>query len=580
MELFRYPALLAWLTAAFAALVFFRSRAEEKRRALARLVLGPAAERLDSAPGAGRRGLRDFFFLAALGLAVAAAAGPQWGVELSPVTDLKGNIVIAVDTSLSMAARDLKPSRLENARLLLGAIAEQFADYRIGVAAFAGQAYIQCPLTTDQEAITYFATALKPGMLPVQGTDFPAAIRTALGMLARYSGQKVMVLITDGESHSKELDAALASAAEQNLKIFTIGIGTPDGELVPMTDSYGNTMEYKKDSNGKTVVSRLDENTLMKIARQTGAAYLRYTGPDEAAQEIRKAIDSLDLEKARGRGRANFKNRYQWPLALALTLLLLELTLMEKGWRFSLKLPGFLRRKFFPGAALLLFACLGRLSAAQPDALARKGNSAYAKEDWAAASEYYSKAAQTAPEDKRFNFNLGAAYYRLEDYPKAAEAFEAGAAGPKLAARAGFNRANALLKSNDLPGAISGYRGVLKLDPSDENAKFNLQKALEMKKESKNNCKDPKEDKKDKDQKKKEGDDKKDKKGGGGGDQDKQKQDAQKEQERRKAEAKEKSRQILEMMKEKEKEAARGNKSALQTLQKGKPPPQPKAEDW
>jgi len=578
MELFLYPVTLFWLAAAFAGLVFFRFRAEEKRRALTRLVLGPAIGSLDAAPGARRRGLRDFLALTALALTAAAAAGPQWGVELAPVMDLKGNIVIAVDTSLSMGARDLKPSRLENARLLLGAIAEQFADYRIGVAAFAGQAYIQCPLTTDQEAITYFATSLSPGMLPAQGTNFAEAISTALGMLARYGGQKVLVLITDGESHSPDLNAALDAAVGQNLKIFTIGIGTPDGELIPMTDSYGNTMEYKKDSKGKTVVSRLDESTLMKIASRTGAAYLRYTGPDEAAQEIRKTIDSLDLEKTRGKGRANFKNRFQWPLVLALTLLLIELTLMEKGWNFSLKIPGFLRRKIFPGAAVLLFACLAPLSAAQPDALGRKGNSAYAKEDWATASEYYLQAAQKAPQDKRFSFNLGTAYYRLEDYASAGEAFEAGAAGdPKLAARAGYNRANAQLRSGDLPGAITGYRGVLRLDPTDENAKFNLQKALEMRRDNKNSCKDPKEDKKDK---KKDGEDKKDKKGGGGDEQEKKKQAAQKEAEQRKAEAKEKSRQILEMMKEKEKEAARGNEAAMRALQKNKPPPQPTMEDW
>ncbi len=583
MELFRYPLVLAGLAAAFAALVVFRFKAEERRRALARLVLGPGADALDLAPGARRRGLREFFMLAALGLGFAAAAGPQWGVELEPVSDLKGNVLIAVDTSLSMAARDLKPSRLENARLLLGAVAEQFADYRIGVVAFAGQAYVQCPLTTDQEAITYFATALHPGMLPAQGTDLAAAIRTSLGMLSRYGGQKVLVLITDGENHSQDLPAALDAAAAQNLKIFTVGIGTPDGELIPMNDSLGNTMEYKKDGAGKTVVSRLDETALMKIAGRTGAAYLRYTGPDEAAVEIRKAIDSLDMEKTKGRGRANLKNRYQWPLAMALLLLLIELTLMEKGWSFSLKMPGFLRRKLFPGAAALAlaFACLPALHAAQPAALARKGNSAYSKEDWPKAFEYYSQAAQKAPEDKRFAFNLGTAYYRMEDYAKAAEAFDAGAAGPKLAARARYNQANALFKSSDLPGAISGYRGALRLDPSDENAKFNLQKALEQQKENKNSCKNPKDDKKDKDQdKKKDGQDKKDNKGGGDGDKDKNKSDAQKEAEKRKAEAKEKSRQILEMMKQKEKEAARGNEAALRALQKGKPPPPISTEDW
>jgi len=582
MELLRYPATLFWLTAALAALVFFRFRAEEKRRAVALLVFGPAAARFDSAPGAARRLLRDLFMLAALGAAFLAAAGPQWGVELMPVTDLKGNVVIAVDTSLSMGARDLKPSRLENARLLLSSIAEKFADYRIGVVAFSGQAYVQCPLTTDQEAISYFSSALSPGMLPAPGTDFAEAIETVSTMLSRYGGQKVMVLITDGEDYSSALDLALKAAAEQNLKIFTIGIGTPDGELIPMNDSLGNTLEYKKDKDGKTVVSRMNESTLMKVASATGAAYLRYTGPDAAAGEIRRAIDSLELEKTKGKGGTRFKNRYQWPLALALLLLLIELLLMEKGFSFTFPKFRFFRGKF-PGAAALLLALAGALNAAQSDSLARKGNSAYKQDDWPKSFEYYSRALEKAPEDKRLNFNLGNSHFRMEEYSKAAESYETSSGDPKLAARAHYNRGNALFMDGNIPGAIDSYRAALKLDPKDVNAKFNLQKALEDQK-NKNQCQDPKEDKKDKDKqqdKKKGGGKDKDKKEGGSGDKDKQEQQKQ-EQERKKAEARERARQILEMMKEKEKEAARkeGAAQRLEMLQRGKPPPQPRQEDW
>ena len=308
MELFRYPLALAWLTAAFAALVFFRFKAEERRLEVARRLLGPSFERFIPGPAARLRRLRGLLYFTALALLALAAAGPQWGVELSPITDLKGNVVIAMDTSLSMGARDLKPDRLSNARLLLGAIAREFAEYRIGVVAFAGEAFVQCPLTTDQDAISYFASGLKPGMLPAQGTDFSEAIETTLGVLSRYGGQKVMVLITDGEDHSTGLDTALKAAVEQNLKIFTIGVGSPDGELVPMTDSAGNTMEYKKDKAGKTVVSRMDEAQLMKIASRTGAAYLRYTDPDSAAGAVRSSVSALDLQKSKGKGRSSFKN--------------------------------------------------------------------------------------------------------------------------------------------------------------------------------------------------------------------------------------------------------------------------------
>jgi len=586
MELFRYPLTLAWLTAAFAALVFFRFKAEESRLAAARRLLGPAFDRMNSGPEAARRRLRGLLNFAALALLAIAAAGPQWGVELSPVTDLKGNVVIAMDTSLSMGARDLKPDRLSNARLLLGAIARKFSDYRIGVVAFAGDAYIQCPLTTDEDAISYFASGLKPGMLPVQGTDFSEAIETVLGMLSRYGGQKVMVLVTDGEDHSASLDTTLKAAKEQNLRIFTIGIGSAEGDLVPMTDSAGNTLEYKKDKSGKTVVSRMDETTLMKIASQTGAAYLRYTDPDSAAEAVHSAVAALDLEKSKGKGRSGFKNRYQWPLAMALVLLLIELMVMEKGFRFKrpeFKWPAFRLPRFKGGAAaLLLLAAAANLQAAGPAADARKGASAYGKKDWPAAVEFYSRAMQKDPADKKLNFNIGDAYYRLEDYAKAKEAFEQAAASKKVAPRANFNRGNALLKSGDTAGAIAAYRKTLSLDPRDENAKYNLQKALEQKK--KNSCPNPEEkkndDKKEQDKKKQGGgqEKKEEKPGGDKNDQEKEKQ---KEQEKKKEEARERSRQILEMMKEKEKADARNPEAIRQAAMKpGKPQPQDRLEDW
>ncbi|OGR64556.1 MAG: hypothetical protein A2X31_08355 [Elusimicrobia bacterium GWB2_63_22] len=578
MELFRYPLALVWLAAGFALLLLFRYKAEASRQAAACLIFGDSFERLTSGAPAARRRLRGILFITAVGLAALAAAGPQWGAELSPVTDLKGNIVIAVDVSLSMGARDFKPNRLANARLLLGAIAEKFADYRIGVVAFAGDAYVQCPLTTDLEAITYFSSSMTPGMLPSQGTDFSIAIDTVLNMLSRYGGQKVMVLITDGEDHSAGLDTALKTAAEQKLKIFTIGIGSPDGELVPMTDSAGNTMEYKKDRAGKTVVTRLDENTLIKIASKTGAAFLRYSGPDAAAEEVRGAVGALELEGSKGKGRASFKNRYQWPLAVALLLLLIELLLMEKGlkleFRFSRKAGG--RAAVFAAALLLASAA----SAAGGAAEARKGNSAYKKGDWPKASEHYSRAAAKAPADKRITFNQGDAYYRMEDYAKAGEAFEQAAASPKVAARAHYNRGNAAFKAGDLAGAIANYRKSLALAPDDENAKFNLQKALEQKK--KNSCSGGGKD--DKDKKDDKGSDKKDDKAGGEGkdkqqqDQQKKEQDKQKEQERKKNEAKEKSRQILEMMKEREKAAAQQQDAARRAP--GKPQTENRLEDW
>jgi tetratricopeptide (TPR) repeat protein len=251
---------------------------------------------------------------------------------------------------------------------------------------------------------------------------------------------------------------------------------------------------------------------------------------------------------------------------------------MEKGFRI----------KLFKGrgaAALLLLVTASCLEAAGPGAEARKGGSAYEKKDWPGAVEYYSRALEKAPADKRLNFNIGNAYYRQEDYGKAEEFFSQAAASPKVAARAHYNRGNSFFKNGDMAGAIAGYRKAITLNPDDENAKFNLQlalaKALEQKKN--NSCSKPadgdkKEDKKN--QKKKQGgQDKKEDKPGG--EKDSQEKEKQKEQEKKQAEARERSRQILEMIKEKEKAAARDPEATKQAVMKqGKPPPQARLEDW
>ena len=359
-------------------------------------------------------------------------------------------------------------------------------------------------------------------------------------------------------------------------------LGSPEGELVPMTDSAGNTLEYKKDKRGKTVVSKLDEAALVRIAAETGAAYLRYTDPDSAAEAVRSSVSALDLEKSKGKGRAGYKNRYQWPLALALLLLLIELLVMEKGFEFkrpSLRLP-----RFFRGAAALLLLA-GAAQAAGTGAEARKGNSAYGKKDYPKAVEHYSRAQAKAPKDRRLDFNIGNALYRAEEYDKAAEAYDKAAVSPKVAARASYNRGNAMFRKGDMAGAIAAYRQALDLAPGDKNAKFNLQKALEQKK--KNSCEQP-QDKKDpdkKDQDKKpgggEGDKKEQEPKDGESEQERQEKQKQQEQQKKKAEAQERSRQILEMMKEKEKAAARDPEAMKQAArQQGKPEPQSRLEDW
>lgn len=603
MELFRYPIHLIWLLAGFAALVFFYFRARATSAALAlRLMTAAQLRRLSGEPALERKALRDRLYLAALLLLAFAAAGPQWGMELAAVTDLQGNLVIAVDTSASMSAKDLKPSRLANAKLLINSLVDKFPDYRIGIVAFSGEAFVQCPLTTDTEALKYFLSNISTDMLPVPGTNLSAAVDAGAGMLKKYTGQKIVVLITDGEDHSGSLDMVLNNAAGQNLRIFTVGLGKAEGELIPEQDAAGTFKDYKKDQAGKTVVTKLDENTLINIARKTGAEYIRYGGdPEATAAEIHSTVGRIALSKSKGFGNSHYKNRFQFPLVLALLLLLIELMVMEKGFALprALKtLPD--RFKKTPGAALLLLgltlALAGTARSGEAENLARKGNGAYGKKDFPKAYECYNKALDIAPKTGKILFNRGDSYFRLEDYPKAAEDFEKAAESPKTASRASFNAGNAYYKLSDYPKAVDNYKKAILADPGDKNAKYNLQKALEqIKKQQQDKNKDKKDQKKQQDKKKRDEDKKKqDKKGGGKDDKDKkdkekdkekekekEKEDAQKkEEEKRKERAKQQADKLLELMKEKEKSSGQKEMINARFMNKAQRKEPPGGKDW
>lgn len=560
MDLFRYPGLFAWLALAVAALFFFRLAQDKVRAELLARLARTGLERLVPAEELARTRRRDNLLLAVFALLALSLAGPQWGVELEPVGELSGNVMIAVDTSRSMDARDVKPSRLENAKLMLKALAEDLSSYRIGIVAFSGEAFVQCPLTTDTEAIKHFANALSTRMLMTQGTEIAGAVETAAAALERYPGEKTLILITDGEDFSEYnfagyVDRAIERARAAGLRVFAIGIGTADGDLIPLEGG-----GFHKDSANRTVVTRLTENTLIRLAQATGGEYIRYSGPESASAALRKTLSGLELGGAKLKGRSTFKNRYQFALAAALLLLLIELTVMARpfGWR------GFFWRAggaAAPLAGLLLAALAAGAWAGPAEKEAREGGRLYDKGEYDAALERFSRAGELAPGDARMKFNAGTALYRLEDHERAREAFEGAAGGEeKFRPRALFNAGNARFKAGDYAGAVESYSQAILADPSDDNARHNLQKALEMKKIQQRG-QGGKSDKENEEERK-------DRSKGGGQDQKERqdKKDPQEKQEpkggdqgeeKRKEREKQNADRLLEMMKEKEKQAAR-----------------------
>ncbi len=471
--MFGQPSYLLWLAAALAASLALFAWGGRRRRSLsAAFGSEQTLARLVSPELAARRRIRCALQAAGLGLGLLALAGPQWGVELVETRGQSPVAVVAMDVSLSMLAEDMRPNRLEKARgelaLLLGELGK--AGARVGVVAFAGEPQVVCPITSDAEAARQLLAAIGTDSVPTPGTGIGKAVRLSLAQLARYPGSRSLIVLTDGEDHKTDPLGAAEEAARDGVKIFTIGIGSPEGEPIPLKGAGAEGDGYKKDAQGRTVVSRLGEKDLIEMAARTGGAYYRATpGEAEAAEIARKVLEAGQGPATAGTTQ-RFKNRYLYPLWAAFLVLLTEMLLAEIKPKALTAL-----------AALVLLAAPAGAATAEGEL--RAGNRLYGKEKFVEALEKFSRASKKAPADPRPIFNAGDALYRLEELDQAAEAFTALAqpgGPPGLRADALYNLGNVHVRRGDIPQAIASYRQSLAVRPRDPNTVHNLAAALKM----------------------------------------------------------------------------------------------------
>jgi len=463
-----------WLLAAVPALAAgwaLLAWAAARRRGVA-AALGRAETLARVAEDAGaRRRLGAILRLSALALIFLALAGPQWGVDLVQTSASARQAVIALDVSLSMRTPDVKPTRLERAKTSLSLLLDQFKGVRVGVVAFAGDAQIVCPLTSDVEAAKQLLGALDVGAVPVPGTAIGTALRLSTAMLARYPGGKSVILLTDGEDHRSDPLGAAKEAAAAGVRVFTVGIGTPEGEPIPL-DGGG----YKKDAKGGTVVSRLGEETLSGIASATGGAYYRTSPGEDEISDIAARVRSSEAAGGLSGTATRWHDRYEWPLSLAFLLLLVELLL---PLRPSPAAPAAPRASRAAAAAVLLaLAAAAPARAALLSGPLREANKKYADGKYEDALELDSRASEAAPTDPRPVFNAGDALYRLDRDSDAAGAFGAvaasRAAARDLRADSFYNLGNARYAAGDYRAAADAYRRALALSPGDADTRRNL----------------------------------------------------------------------------------------------------------
>ncbi|NLN29995.1 MAG: VWA domain-containing protein [Bacteroidales bacterium] len=331
MQLFRFanPAFLYLLLLLPVMIILWTVNERRKRKALRRLGDIGLVRKLMPEYSAVRPGLKFLFSLLAMALMILTLARPQFGSRLEEVKKQGVEVIIALDVSNSMLAEDIQPDRLTRARQALNRLIDRLENDRIGLIVFAGDAYTQIPITTDYVSAKMFLSSVSPDLVPKQGTAIGSAID--LGIRSFTPGEdksRAMIIISDGENHEDDPVAAAAEASRAGIVIHTIGIGSPEGVPVPVHT--GGRKEYLKDHEGNTVITKLDEETLKKIAVSTSGTYIRAgisgLGLDEVYNEIRK-MKKQDMES---KMYTEYNDQFRFFAIAALIFLFAEFIIMDR----------------------------------------------------------------------------------------------------------------------------------------------------------------------------------------------------------------------------------------------------------
>ena len=419
--------------------------------------------------------------LAALALGLVALARPQLGERSADLVRTGRDVLVLLDLSRSMLVTDAGGTRLAAAKRIAWDLAERAPGDRVGLVVFGGSAFLQLPLTSDRGALRLFLDQASPDDLGDPATDLSAALIAAARTFEHEGdeGRRAVLVLSDGESGEGDMDEATAELRRQDLPVFAVGVGTAAGGPVP-ADSSEAPEKYHRNHIGQIVVSRLEEGDLQAAARASRGAFAHWDRRNEMSR-LESGLDAVRPRALSARKASERADRFQWPLALAV-MLLMWAELMGR-WRGGAGARGRMgagtARSLASLGMTIVAVFLGSCSAAS------RGERLYHQGKYGDAYGVF-HAAQTGDTSARLAFDAGSALYRLERYEEAAEQFRAAAADPGLRQRSLFNLGNAMVRAaEEKPGtpdplyrAAEAFEGALRLDPRDQDAKWNLEIAL------------------------------------------------------------------------------------------------------
>ena len=484
--------------------------------------------------------------LAALALLIVMIARPQFGTKISHEKRTGIETIIAMDISNSMLAEDVTPSRLDRSKMMVENLVDNFTNDKIGLIVFAGDAFIQLPITSDYVSAKMFLSSIDPSMIATQGTDIATAISMASRSFTQQEGVgKAIIVITDGEDHEGGALDAAKEAKSRGHRVYVLGVGSPKGAPIPTGDG-----DYMKDNTGQTVMTGLNEEMCRQIAEAGGGAYIHVENNSSAQETLDEELDKLAKKEISSTIYSDYDEQFQAVGIIVLLLLIIEVCMLEVKNPLLKNISLFKRKKVVTLVALLMI--VGAASAQSDRMLIRKGNKQFRAGNFAEAEVLYRKAIEQNPRNPQAVYNLGSALLRQQKDSAAVQQFMDATkleSNPLRRAKA-FHNAGVICQTKKMYAeAIDVYKEALRCNPADDETRYNLEVCKRQQKQQQNQKQQQKQDQKQQDQKKEE-----------------QKQDQQQKQEQKQEQqmSKDNAEQLLNAAMQEEKQTQQRMKKAQQ----------------
>ena len=458
-----------------------------------------------------RPSVKFWILQGALALLIVMLARPQLGTKISNEQRVGIETIIAMDISNSMLAEDIVPSRLQRSKMMVENLVDHFTNDKIGLIVFAGDAFVQLPITSDYVSAKMFLSSIDPSMMATQGTDIARAIDMATHSFTQEEGiGKAIIVITDGEDHEGGALEAAKAAKEAGMRVYVLGVGSPKGAPIPIP----GTGDYMKDNTGNTVMSALNEEMCRQVAQAGGGAYIHVENNSAAQDQLDNELDKLAKKETTSTVYSEFDEQFQAVAILALLLIILEICIFDRRNPLLKRLSLFGSKKKSAATVALLFIAL--TASAQTDRqYIREGNKQFRMGDYAKAEVSYRKAVEKNPKNPQAAYNLGNALMAQKKDSAAVQQFEQSAkmeTNP-LRKSAAYHNMGVICQTHKMYGeAIEAYKNALRNNPNDDETRYNLVLCKHLKKKQDDKQKQNQQNKDDQNKKDDKKDDQKDQK--------------------------------------------------------------------